>query len=75
VISPRTRQVDREGKRRSYAAAGVEWYLLAEYEEPSIVVLHLEEGAYRIDGEAVGDERVMCPVTGIDQVPSKVAQG
>jgi Uma2 family endonuclease len=75
ISSPSTARADRTGKRLTYARAGVEWYVRADYRAPELEVEHLEAGTYHLHARVEGDEAVTCPVTGIGLVPSSLARG
>ncbi len=46
IQSPSTRRIDLGTKRLTYEAAGVPAYWLVDADEPSLTVLHLEDGRY-----------------------------
>ncbi len=46
IQSPSTRRIDLGTKRLTYEAAGVPAYWLVDPDEPSLTVLHLEDGRY-----------------------------
>lgn len=67
VRSPSTRRIDLGTKRLVYEEYGVPAYWLVDPEEPSLSVLHLENGTYVQVARVVGDEAyeatVPFPVT------------
>jgi Uma2 family endonuclease len=56
VLSPSTRLIDLGSKRLAYEEAGVPAYWLVDPEEPSLTVLHLEDGRYVQHALVTGDE-------------------
>lgn len=58
VLSESTRAHDLGSKRLTYAELGVPDYWVVDLEEPSVVFLALDAGAYAEAGRAVGDEAV-----------------
>jgi Uma2 family endonuclease len=67
IASPSTRRIDLGTKRLVYEEYGVPAYWMIDPEEPSLTVLHLENGEYVQVAHVVGDEAyeaaVPFPVT------------
>jgi Uma2 family endonuclease len=77
VLSPSTARRDRQHKPALYAAAGVDWLIIAEpSDSPSVEVFQLEPaGTARKVASAVGDDPLSCPLTGADLNPTTLALG
>lgn len=56
IASPSTRRVDRTLKRDRFQEAGCPSYWLVDPDEPSVLVLELQDGRYVEGGRAVGAE-------------------
>lgn len=76
VLSPSTRAQDLGSKLLAYAKAGVPAYWIVDPEPPvTLQVFALEGAAYRLVGNAAGDERFRAVVPfPVDIVPSRLRE-
>lgn len=58
ILSPSTRHIDIGLKWSRYAAAGIQHYWVVDPDEPSVTGWTLQDGTYREERRAVGDEQV-----------------
>jgi Uma2 family endonuclease len=56
ILSPSTREIDRDAKLRLYASYGVPWYWIVDPDSRVVEVYRLEAGSYTLSKRVAGDE-------------------
>ena len=56
ILSPSTREADRDAKLRLYASHGVPWYWIVDPDARVVEVYRLEAGSYALARRIAGDE-------------------
>jgi Uma2 family endonuclease len=56
ILSPSTRETDRDAKLRLYASYGVPWYWIVDPDARVVEIYRLEAGSYTLSKRVAGDE-------------------